>query len=684
MKNPDKLRKEILNRLLPALLLFMPLGLSAENTKTIDINNLQYSPGLIHDSCESALTRTYRPLSSTLQMEKLLSDGTDVIWIKSEFNLPPDLIGKKLAVLTGKIIMADEIYLNGHLIGKNGSMSPKVYNNWNHYRYYTVERGMSRDRNILLIKAFGVDEIDIRGKIKIGLRTDLEKEYKMMHFFTEQLNFHITILLLSFSIFPFVTWIQNKKRTDALYFTLVVVFYSIFSTNYFTSMLFDTSEPPIDNLLQQQITFISLNFTILFLFLMMRSFLKQKKNHAVTAAAWAVASVINMFYVFSPDYAFFKTVRIFSYIPIFSVFALLIFLVVKEIFRKNPEAVLFSLCLIPMFIIMIHDMVFSMSAIYRWNLSPLISFDGGTIYFMSYGGSLFLIVFSLIATLRYTNNLKTIENMNRSLEKKIQERTNELFLEKNKLENMNYRMLKELDLARKIQEQLMPAYSPAEFISSFYFPVSQVGGDLYEFIEFDDGRIGIFISDVSGHGVPSAFITLMIKAILLETGNKIDDPSVILVKLNNILHQNTGGHYITAIYGIYDPEIKYFRYSTAGHYPPLILSEDGCVSVEIQPSYPLAMMSSEKIRKSNKNFQNAKLFLKPGNKLLLFTDGFIDAKSGTNPEKMFQYEKMNEVLMKHSKLRSREFTDAVYADLNSFAGKNSFDDDICFICIDVL
>ena len=100
-----------------------------------------------------------------------------------------------------------------------------------------------------------------------------------------------------------------------------------------------------------------------------------------------------------------------------------------------------------------------------------------------------------------------------------------------------------------------------------------VGGDFYDFIEFRESKdIGIFVSDVSGHGVHAAFITSMIKTIILQAGLIRNNPAGLLRYLNTILYGITADNFITAFYGIYNPLNHSITYASAGHNPPHVIS----------------------------------------------------------------------------------------------------------------
>ena len=97
--------------------------------------------------------------------------------------------------------------------------------------------------------------------------------------------------------------------------------------------------------------------------------------------------------------------------------------------------------------------------------------------------------------------------------------------ERNTLFERNRLIGRELEMARRIQQRLIPQDTPNERIAFLYRPMEEVGGDYFDFLQLSDGaKIGMFLSDVSGHGVPAAFITSMIKSSLTQAGGSGTTP----------------------------------------------------------------------------------------------------------------------------------------------------------------
>ncbi len=259
------------------------------------------------------------------------------------------------------------------------------------------------------------------------------------------------------------------------------------------------------------------------------------------------------------------------------------------------------------------------------------------------------------------------------------------------LSKKNQEMSRELEMAQKIQNQLIPLIHDHSNIGFYYKPMEMVGGDFFDFIELSEDELGIFLSDVSGHGVPAAFITSMIKSHIMQLDEVQKDPAAMLNHLNQALKDITANHFVTAFYGVYNKKTREFVYANAGHPSPLIISSDFIISL-IMPGkgYPLALFDDSMIQSLDKKITNNRVILEKGTKLLMFTDGFLEAvnqneKQTLSSEHIHDFEEMmlEEVLLAHQDMSSQALIDRLMEELVRFRGADFFDDDICLICLDI-
>ena len=256
--------------------------------------------------------------------------------------------------------------------------------------------------------------------------------------------------------------------------------------------------------------------------------------------------------------------------------------------------------------------------------------------------------------------------------------------ERNQLFDRNRLMKRELEMARSIQQGLIPQVTPNKNIFSLYRPMEEVGGDYFDFISFREGKVGIFLSDVSGHGVPAAFITSMIKSSITQAAQIRDNPAKLLAHLNSVLVDHTNDNFITAFYGIYDERDKTLLYSTAGHNPPFVCTKDKVVELPAQgKQLPIAVLDNDELARRDTSFKNHQTTLPVGAKLVLYTDGLLEAAPKDSRGEVFK-EVIREKLMRLEPLPPKEFVEGLMQELIAFRQGEDFDDDICLICMDVV
>ncbi len=270
-----------------------------------------------------------------------------------------------------------------------------------------------------------------------------------------------------------------------------------------------------------------------------------------------------------------------------------------------------------------------------------------------------------------------------SLYASLLHKTTELEVERNKLKARNATIESELAMARSIQDRIIPARGPADYIHVMYKPMDQVGGDFFDFFDFiGSERKGIFLSDVSGHGVPAAFITSMIKSLLLQAGTRVYDPAELLRYMNDVLVDQTAGNFVTAFYGIVDPDAKTIIYSNAGHPHPYVITADSIGQLNGGKCIPMAILRSDNFFKDDLHFHNSEDRLPAGGKLLLYTDGLSEANKPKNKTSHFEDGPMLKVFRDLSMDPGEGFLRGLYSRLVEFHGQDNFEDDICLICVE--
>ena len=237
----------------------------------------------------------------------------------------------------------------------------------------------------------------------------------------------------------------------------------------------------------------------------------------------------------------------------------------------------------------------------------------------------------------------------------------------------------ELETARQIQLSILPREMPRIHGLDFaarYLPMTEVAGDFYDFITVDDNHIGALIADVSGHGMPAALISSMLKIALAAQSSCASDPEQVLLGLNQALCGKFQGHFVTAAYVFIDMENNILRYAGAGH-PPLIIKDNTSASVNeilenglFLGAFPHATYTSVEVP------------FNIGDWCLLYTDG-IPETANTDGEE-FGTSRMKLFLQNDESCDSDTFVDRFLETVSGWANRPSHreaDDDITFLAI---
>ncbi len=219
-------------------------------------------------------------------------------------------------------------------------------------------------------------------------------------------------------------------------------------------------------------------------------------------------------------------------------------------------------------------------------------------------------------------DITTLHNIRISLEEQGQllEQRNEAISEVNQqlaqaLDEKNH----DLSMAQEIQRSLLPSVPPqlpGIKVWSTYEPIQEVGGDLYDFLDLGEHRLGIFIGDVSGHGLPAAFIASIAKLSLHHHLLRTDTPVELLRGINmDMLRHLQTEHYLTAFYGILDLKTNILTYARAAHPPALLLQANTGAAMKLAPK---GVMLG---RFPDPKYQVGEVKLEVGDRLFLFTDG---------------------------------------------------------------
>ncbi|HVO61673.1 MAG TPA: PP2C family protein-serine/threonine phosphatase, partial [Terriglobales bacterium] len=182
----------------------------------------------------------------------------------------------------------------------------------------------------------------------------------------------------------------------------------------------------------------------------------------------------------------------------------------------------------------------------------------------------------------------------------------------------------ELETARQIQSSILPATVPEVDnlrIAASYHPMTAVAGDFYQFVRSDNHHVGILVADVSGHGIPAALISSMIKVAMQSVAVHADDPAQVLGGLNRILWSEAHGQFASAAYIWIDTEKRNALYSAAGH-PPLLCWRNARDEMQRIESNGLLFGVEP-----DSAYRVCNVPLAPSDRFLLYTDGVTETEN---------------------------------------------------------
>lgn len=237
----------------------------------------------------------------------------------------------------------------------------------------------------------------------------------------------------------------------------------------------------------------------------------------------------------------------------------------------------------------------------------------------------------------------------------------------------------EMNIARKIQRNILPPESPqlsGASIDVLYLPVNTIGGDFYHFFKIDNKHTGLFIADVTGHGIPASMIASTVNIAFTLQYDHAANPDAVLNNINNLLIGKTGNQPITALYCYLDLDTMIASLARAGHtYPLYFDSKKGTVEEIKTCGNVLGIFPSTDCDRIQFNIQN-------GDKIIIYTDGLVEIRNKHNYQ--YDVEKLKKSIFDNRHLKASEFSNKIINEVLQWAGnKENITDDITLITIEI-
>ncbi len=235
----------------------------------------------------------------------------------------------------------------------------------------------------------------------------------------------------------------------------------------------------------------------------------------------------------------------------------------------------------------------------------------------------------------------------------------------------------ELDVASKMQQSILPTEfpkGPSYQIVGSMEPARSVGGDFFDVMSLENGRIGLAVADVSDKGVPAALFMMSTRTLLKGAAIGNSDPGAVLREVNDLLHEdNEASMFVTVLYAEYDPASGELHYANGGHNPPLLVHADGSSTLlPLTDGIALGLVPDLKYGQDS-------VTLAPGDAVVFYTDGVTEAMNIENDE--FGTEGLRAIFAVSPPSNWEEANSAIFEAVHAFAGDMPQSDDITCVTL---
>jgi phosphoserine phosphatase RsbU/P len=233
---------------------------------------------------------------------------------------------------------------------------------------------------------------------------------------------------------------------------------------------------------------------------------------------------------------------------------------------------------------------------------------------------------------------------------------------------------RDLAMARQVQLRLLPSTVPvhqnAEFAAQF-LPARSIGGDLYDFVEYDVDHSAIILGDVSGKAAPAALFAALVSGVMRSAAMRKPAASKMLSLLNRALQERRlDSQYVTMLYCIWNDDNRTLQVANAGAVQP-IFCRGSEVSIIQAEGFPLGMFAEA-------DYEEFSVSAQPGDAFVFVSDGITDAENSAGD--MYGMDRLCEMVCSHRHLEAKQIAESIFADVARFqAGRDRFDDETILV-----
>lgn len=629
------------------------------------------------------LNKIYNPIDNSefSKLAKICNNRKGDIYLKTTFMVPRELKGQKLKIYLGNIKIANEFFLNGNYIGHTGSLGENPISNGGKATAYNLPPSLISEerKNEIIIHI----QVDCEGTMSetpfISTERRVDAYERNFNFINSKMHLVIASVMFLISLLYFVVFFLRRQERHYFSFALLNLFSSAFL------LYFALGECPL---------FYDLNMSYLFIQKLLRGI-------SATLASYFAVSFMRDYIGFNEPLArriyrsaltigpcfflgftqnmhdFFLYLGI-TYIATTIQMLYAVHFIISSFKTKKKKVVELLLGFTPVLISII--IVILLMLLNRKAYSLIIVF----------GWQIVIFTFLSILIVNFTTMSNRVEFLNANLERLVQNRTEELTRSNTALEETNAHLKyeieradKEIELASFVQQSFYNIKLPdfKNFQVAYYNkPMAGVSGDLYDFYFNKDVLEGFGLFDVSGHGISSGLVTMLVKNIIndeFQKGKKLPLDKVMTITNERIINQKGNvENYLTGVLGrVSGNNVEFvnaghpnvIHYKAKEHRLELIKrgesKESGIIGIS---GFPV-------------NFECVTVPLEKNDMLLLYTDGLTETMNRNREE--FGLERLKRTFLKGVELKIEEQIQNIVDEAKTFANRAKVSDDITLLIL---
>ncbi len=236
-------------------------------------------------------------------------------------------------------------------------------------------------------------------------------------------------------------------------------------------------------------------------------------------------------------------------------------------------------------------------------------------------------------------------------------------------------LTQEMRVARNIQQGLFPRDFPplnGYALAARCQPARETGGDFYDLIELNDGRLGVVIADVAGKGMPAALLMANARSTLRAEARLGFGPAKTLRRANDSLCRDVNsGSFVTCLYAVLDLDSRQISFANAGHPLPLLCNDGTTREIEVY-GLPLGL-------RPDAAYSEVKVSLAPGATVLLYTDGITETMNSSRD--LFGFDRLAALLQREGHKTAESLVEITWSEASDFGGNGGQDDDMTLIVL---